>query len=65
VGIKANRHINVPEYKVDEADETALRLFERNNLRSIFGAVQDKGQWRRRHNFELYKLYDKPVWSNT
>jgi hypothetical protein len=22
--------------------------------------VQDKGQWRRRYNFELYKLYDDP-----
>jgi hypothetical protein len=22
--------------------------------------VQDKGQWRRRCNFELYKLYDEP-----
>jgi hypothetical protein len=20
----------------------------------------DKGQWRRRYNFELYKLYDEP-----
>jgi hypothetical protein len=22
--------------------------------------VQDKGQWRRRYNFELHKLYDEP-----
>jgi hypothetical protein len=27
---------------------------------SIFGVVWDKGQWRRRYNFELYKLYDEP-----
>jgi hypothetical protein len=43
-----------------KAEERALGLFERKILRSIFGAVQDKGQWRRRYNFELYKLYDKP-----
>lgn len=29
-------------------------------LRFIFGAVQENGQWRRRFNFELYKLYDEP-----
>jgi hypothetical protein len=22
--------------------------------------VQENGQWRRRYNFELYKLYDEP-----
>jgi hypothetical protein len=27
-------------------------------LRSSFGAVQDKGQWRCRWNSELYKFYD-------
>jgi hypothetical protein len=43
-----------------KAEERALGLFERKILGSIFGAVQDKGQWRRRHNFELYKLYDEP-----
>jgi hypothetical protein len=42
------------------ADERALDLFEGNILRGIFGAVQDKGQWRRRYNFEIYKLYDEP-----
>jgi hypothetical protein len=35
-------------------------LFEKKILRSIFGAVEDKGQWRRRYNFELYTLYDEP-----
>jgi hypothetical protein len=39
-----------------KAVERALGLFERKILTSIFGAVQDKGQWRRRYNFELYKL---------
>jgi hypothetical protein len=42
------------------ADERALGLFEGKILRGIFGAVQDKGQWRRRYNFEIYKLYDEP-----
>jgi hypothetical protein len=45
---------------VIKANERALGLFERKILRSIFGAVQDKGQWRRRYNSELYKLYDEP-----
>jgi hypothetical protein len=35
-----------------KADETALGLFHRKILRSIFEAMQDKGQWRR-CNFEL------------
>jgi hypothetical protein len=42
------------------ADERTLGPFERKILRNIFGAVQDKGQWRRRYNFELYKLHDEP-----
>jgi hypothetical protein len=42
-----------------KAYETALGLFEKKILKSTFGAVQDKGQWRRRYNFELYKLYDE------
>jgi hypothetical protein len=33
---------------------------ERKILRSIYGAVWDKRQWRRRYNFELYKLHDEP-----
>jgi hypothetical protein len=31
--------------------ETAIGPSERWILRSIFGAVQDKGQWKRRENF--------------
>jgi hypothetical protein len=38
--------------------EGALGLFGRRILRSVFGAVQDKGQWRGL-NFELYKLCDE------
>jgi hypothetical protein len=47
-------------WTLTKADERALGLFERKILRSIFGAVQNKEQWRRRYNFELYKLYDEP-----
>jgi hypothetical protein len=47
-------------WTLTKADETALGLFERKILRSIFGGVWDEGQGRRRYNFELYKLYDEP-----
>jgi hypothetical protein len=46
-------------WTVTKAVERPLGLFEIKILTSIFGAVQDKGQWRRRYNFELYKLYDE------
>jgi hypothetical protein len=44
------------------ADERALGLSERRILKSIFWAVQEKLKWRRRLNFELYKLrvHDDP-----
>jgi hypothetical protein len=38
-------------WTLTKADERALGLFERKVLRSILGAVQDKGQWRRIYNF--------------
>jgi hypothetical protein len=47
-------------WTLTKADERALGLFERKIHRSVFGAVRDKGQWRRRYNFEFYKLYDEP-----
>jgi hypothetical protein len=46
-------------WTLTKADDRALGLFGRKILRSVFGTVQDKGQWRRRYNFELYKLYDE------
>jgi hypothetical protein len=53
-------------WTLTKADERELGLFERKILRSIFGAVQDKGQWRRRYNFELYELYMMiQIWLNT
>ncbi|XP_039297987.1 uncharacterized protein LOC120354665 [Nilaparvata lugens] len=39
------------------ADEKMLGVFERKILRRIFGGVQESGAWRRRHNEELYRLY--------
>jgi hypothetical protein len=36
-----------------------LGCFERKILRSIFGATQEGGMWRR-FNFELYRLYKEP-----
>jgi hypothetical protein len=32
-------------------------MFERRFLRSIFGAVQDKGHGRRKWDFKLYQLH--------
>ena len=37
-----------------------LETFERKILRTIFGAIQEKGCWRTRYNFELYRLYKQP-----
>ncbi|XP_072400988.1 uncharacterized protein [Diabrotica undecimpunctata] len=34
--------------------------FERKVLIRIYGAENDNGLWRRRHNFELYRIYQKP-----
>jgi hypothetical protein len=47
-------------WTLTKTDERALGLFERKVLRCIFGAVQDKGQWIRTYNFELYILCDEP-----
>jgi hypothetical protein len=37
-----------------------LGYFGRKILRNIFGATQVSGMWRRRYNFELYRLYKEP-----
>jgi hypothetical protein len=37
-------------------EENALRRFGMNVLRKIYGPVMDKGVWRIRYNFELYRL---------
>jgi hypothetical protein len=51
------RSVAIPDsetWTLTKADTTALGLFERKILRSIFGAVEDKGQWGKRYNFEIY-----------
>lgn len=48
-----------------ESEEViARRTYSRRNskqkiLRQIFGPVRENGTWRRRYNFELYKLYNE------
>jgi hypothetical protein len=43
-----------------KTDERLLTVFERRILRCIFGAVQEKGVWRKRCNRELYELFNEP-----
>jgi hypothetical protein len=38
-------------------DEERLLTWERKLLRKIYGALNEKGQWRIRRNMELYQLY--------
>jgi hypothetical protein len=52
-------------WTLSKADERALGLFERKILRSIFGAVQDKGQWRRRCNLNDINYTMSQIWLNT
>jgi hypothetical protein len=33
-------------------------LFEKKVLRCIFGAKQEKEIWRKRHNYELYEIFN-------
>jgi len=39
-----------------------MRVFERNILRRMYGPCRDlqTGEWRKRHNEELYNLYNRP-----
>jgi hypothetical protein len=43
-------------------EELRLRVFDNRALRKIFGPKREKGtgEWRRRHNKELYGLYSSP-----
>jgi hypothetical protein len=40
-------------------DERLLRIFERRILRYVFGPVEENGTWRRRYNYESYKLFNE------
>jgi hypothetical protein len=43
-----------------KSDERKVRVFERKILRSIFGPICERGQWRMRYNRELEELYNEP-----
>jgi hypothetical protein len=47
-------------WTLSRSDEAMLGCFERKILRSIFGATQESGMWRRRYSFELCRLYKEP-----
>jgi hypothetical protein len=49
-------------------EENALRKFERKVLWKIYGPVMDKGVWRIRYNFELYRFMggkDSQIYKST
>lgn len=47
-------------WALTKRDENILGCFERKILRKIYGAVNENGGWRRRYNFELYRLFKDP-----
>jgi hypothetical protein len=47
-------------WPLSRLDERLLSVFERRTLRYIFGPVEENGTWRRRYNYELYKLFNEP-----
>jgi hypothetical protein len=51
-------------WTLTKADERALGLSERKILRSIFGAVQDKGQWRRDIILNKKNYMMSQIWLN-
>ena len=40
--------------------EQRVSMFERKVLQCIFGAKQENGKWRKRYNYELYEIFNKP-----
>jgi hypothetical protein len=62
--IQENNHLQhwekyAPEtWVLSISDETALAIFERKVLRSIYGPVKDNNEWRIRYSYELYALYE-------
>jgi hypothetical protein len=47
-------------WTLSKTNERRLSLFERKVLRCIFGAKQQNGAWRKRYNYELYEIFNKP-----
>jgi hypothetical protein len=52
-------------WTLTKAGERALGLFERKILGSIFGAVRDEGQWRRRYNLNYVNYVMSQICLNT
>jgi hypothetical protein len=46
---------------LSKANERSFGQFERRVVRCTFGAVQDKGTWRKKYNHDLYKLFNEPI----
>jgi len=42
---------------LSKADEAILGVFERKNMRAIFGPTNENGEWRIKYSNELYTLY--------
>jgi len=47
-------------WTLSKTNERRLSLFERKVLRRIFGAKQENGTWRKRYNYELHEIFNKP-----
>jgi hypothetical protein len=47
-------------WTLSKTNERRLSLFERKVLRCIFGAKQENEIWRKRYNYELHKIFNKP-----
>ena len=47
-------------WTLSETNERWLSLFEIKVLRSIFGAKQENGTWRKSYNYELYEIFNEP-----
>ena len=47
-------------WTLSNTNERQLSLFEKKELRCIFGAKQGKGIWRKRYNYELYEKLNEP-----
>jgi hypothetical protein len=44
---------------LSKSKERRLSLFERKELRCIFGAKQENGTWRKRYKYELYGIFNE------
>ncbi|KAJ4439300.1 hypothetical protein ANN_07422 [Periplaneta americana] len=52
-------------WSISKNDEKRLEIFERKILRRIYGPTFEEGLWRRRYNYELYRLLGEPNIINT